>query len=197
MRMLDLYSGLGGASEAFLSAGWDVTRLENNPLLSGVPNTEMCDVRNLVENPVDWGGPIDLVWASPPCLEFSTAYMAPGPKAIREGRDFEPDLTLLRVAKQIIDTLNPRWWVIENVSGASKIFSQELGMPPRQIVGPFFLWGMFPRLMMPPNWSHSKADGQLWSDDPLRANKRGKIPLGVSEKLLQAISEQRSLEDYI
>jgi site-specific DNA-cytosine methylase len=34
MRMLDICSGLGGASEAFIDAGWEVTRLENNPLLT-------------------------------------------------------------------------------------------------------------------------------------------------------------------
>lgn len=194
MRMLDLYSGLGGASEAFLSAGWDVLRIDNNPLLSGVPNTVMNDLSSGGWNDKD---KFDLVWASPPCREFSSAYSAPGPKAKREGRDFEPDLTLLNQAMLIINTINPRWWVIENVSGASKIFSRELGMPPRQIVGPFFLWGLFPRLIMPPGWNHSKFDNDTWSDDPLRPNKRGKIPLGVSEKLLQAISEQRSLEDYI
>jgi site-specific DNA-cytosine methylase len=41
MKMLDLFSGLGGASEAFVRAGWEVMRIENNPLLSEVPNTEI------------------------------------------------------------------------------------------------------------------------------------------------------------
>jgi len=39
MKVLDLCSGLGGFSEAFLTAGHDVLRIENNPLLADVPNT--------------------------------------------------------------------------------------------------------------------------------------------------------------
>ena len=37
MRVLDLFSGMGGFSEAFLLAGDEVVRVENNPLLSEVP----------------------------------------------------------------------------------------------------------------------------------------------------------------
>ena len=45
--MLDLFSGLGGASEAFVDCpGWNVLRVENNPLLSGVPNTVIMDINN-------------------------------------------------------------------------------------------------------------------------------------------------------
>ena len=43
MKMLDLFSGLGGASEAMLANGWEVLRIENNPELALVPNTKiMC-----------------------------------------------------------------------------------------------------------------------------------------------------------
>ena len=42
--MIDLFSGLGGASEAFVRDGWTVIRIENNMLLSGVPHTRMLDI---------------------------------------------------------------------------------------------------------------------------------------------------------
>jgi site-specific DNA-cytosine methylase len=44
MRVLDLFSGLGGFSEAFVQAGDEVVRVENNPLLSEVPHTSMQNV---------------------------------------------------------------------------------------------------------------------------------------------------------
>ena len=44
MKVLDLFSGLGGFSEAFLLAGDEVVRVENNPLLSEVPATTQQDV---------------------------------------------------------------------------------------------------------------------------------------------------------
>ncbi len=43
MKMLDLCSGLGGASQPMVDSNWDVLRIENNPLLSGVPHTQMLD----------------------------------------------------------------------------------------------------------------------------------------------------------
>ena len=47
MKVLDLFSGLGGFSEAFLRAGDEVVRVENNPLLSEVPNTSIECVRQV------------------------------------------------------------------------------------------------------------------------------------------------------
>ena len=39
--MLDLFSGLGGASESFVLAGWDVTRIESNSRFFNIPHTEI------------------------------------------------------------------------------------------------------------------------------------------------------------
>lgn len=196
-RMLDIYSGLGGASEAFVKAGWEVHRLENNVLLREVPHTKMIDVLEwpFDEIPI---GYYDFIWASPPCTAFSTAYAAPRSVAARKGEKYDPDLTLLRKAKEIIDHLQPPYWVIENVSGASKYFSKELGTnSPRQIIGPFFLWGIFPFIQMPRDFHHSKQDGDTWSDDPLRANKRGMVPLAISEAFLKAVTAQTRITEWI
>ncbi len=147
MKMLDLYSGLGGASEAFVLAGWDVMRCENNPLLMEVPETWEWDLSNegevlkLIHMPF-WDN-ADLIWASPPCMEFSNGYNAPGPTARRESRDFEPDLTLLKAAVSIIEEKKPRYWIIENVAGASKIFSKELGKKPNSNHRPIPIMGCF------------------------------------------------------
>jgi site-specific DNA-cytosine methylase len=94
--ILDLCSGLGGASEAFVKdPHWEVVRIENNPKLGIIPHTEILDVMQWI----DWlpallseKGRPTVIWASPPCLEFSQAYRAPGPSARREGINFEPDL---------------------------------------------------------------------------------------------------------
>ena len=51
---IDLFSGLGGASEAFMrSESWDVVRIENNPELSFVPNTitqSVLDIESMMYN---------------------------------------------------------------------------------------------------------------------------------------------------
>lgn len=197
--MMDLFSGLGGASEAFHQRGeWQVYRYENNPLLMDVPRTFDRNVANPVhclpdgDFIRDW----DLIWASPPCREFSNAFGAPGPVAKRNREEFQPDMSLLRAALRIIQVTQPRYWVIENVVGAIRHFSPLLGEP-RQIIGPFVLWGNFPYMVDLRDFEHTKANEDVWSDDPLRANKKGKIPLEISEALLNVITAQRQLSEWV
>lgn len=195
-RMLDIYSGLGGASEAFVRAGWEVHRLENNVLLRDVPHTKLTDVTTWPFQEIP-AGYYDFVWASPPCTEFSNAYGAPKSVAAREGIDYFPDLSLLHRAREIIEHLMPVYYIIENVAGASKIFSQELGVNgPRQIIGPFYLWGVFPYIPIDWDFKHSKFENDTWSSDPLRANKRGKIPIELSEAVLHTLERQTKLTDW-
>ena len=202
MKIIDLFSGLGGASEAFVRDydNHDIIRVDNNILLKNVPHTQIHDlVSDSWTNGINifWYNP-DLIWASPPCDHFSLGYNAPGPKAAREGVKFEPDMRPLRAALKIIKILKPRYWVIENVRGASKIFSKEMGVnAPRQIIdGTYFLWGNFPYLQDIAVNRTKKAE--LWEiNNPLRKNIRGKIPIEISEALLKAMKQQTTLEDWI
>jgi site-specific DNA-cytosine methylase len=201
--MLDLYSGLGGASEAMLLDDWVVIRIENNPLLSGVENTRMLDMLEwrdwlddlLIEIHEKYGHPVTLIWASPPCTEFSQAYQAPAPTARREGREFEPDLSLMWAAYDIIMRVRPKYWVIENVAGAIPKFNDELG-PYQQKIKSFVLWGRFPYIAVPVGWTHSKMEGDTWSSDPIRANRRAYVPMEISDGLLQAVCMQSQISDW-
>jgi len=87
-HFLDLFSGLGGASEAFVQDldHWTVLRIDNNPLLGGVPFTIIDDIRNIKPNyGVYLDAKIECIWASPPCREFSNGYSSP--KSIHIRRD--------------------------------------------------------------------------------------------------------------
>lgn len=187
LRMLDLFSGLGGASEAMLqSDNWEVIRVENNEeLLGHVPRTFIFDVKDLAEEERwrlftydDLCVP-DLIWASPPCLGFSTAYAAPRSIAQRNGEEYHPDLSLVIAAVKLIDYIQPDYYCIENVKGSIKYIEPILG-PPTQIIGPFVLWHNMPSIIMPQSWSHRKSDGDTWSSDPLRPNRRALIPYDLS-----------------
>jgi len=191
----DLCSGLGGWSEAFVQNGWEVVRIENCADLQHVPHTYMLDVTewrdwiHLFPDP-------DVIVASPPCLPFSNAYGGPRARAFREGREYIPETDIVEVCKEIIDHKQPTWWAIENVAGSIKFLKPFLG-DFRQKLGPFFVWGNIPYLPMPPTWKHSKADGDAWSTDPLRANKRALIPFEVSFELFKTLREQQTLEEWI
>ena len=114
LRVLDLFSGFGGFSEAFVLAGDEVVRIENNPLLSEVPHTQMqnvLEVRDRLVRFQEEGQPIreyDLLLAGPPCREFSLAYSSPRSIAHRQGDEFEPDMTLLEATLDIIKITRPR-----------------------------------------------------------------------------------------
>lgn len=199
MKVLDLFSGLGGFSEAFLRAGDEVVRVENNPLLSEVPNTSIEDVRQVRDRLLEFkqsGQPIreiDVVLASPPCLEFSLAYSAPRSIAQRNNENFEPSLELLQVVIDIIEIVQPKFWVIENVVGSARYF-QRLGLEVNQVHGACLFYGKFPKFKTPR--MKSKKEKDSWHGDPLRMNKRALIPLELSMALRKAIVEQTSIFDF-
>jgi len=203
MKMLDLFSGLGGASEAFISDhNWEVQRIENNPILNGVSNTTISCVKELrdeLQSMVQRGlaptEPIELLWASPPCLEFSNAYSAPQSIARREGKEYTPDMSLLEATMDIIEILQPRYWVIENVRGAVKHFAPYLGEQKQVVNHSIFLWGNYPSFV--PGVIDSKFKNDLQHGDPLRANVRAIIPMEISRGLKRAVESQRTLFEFL
>ena len=105
--MIDLFSGLGGASEAFIQdPNYSVLRYDNNPAFENLQGTTICDLLNYE---IKIRHEIELIWASPPCLEFSNAYHAPKSIANREGIEYKPNLDLVKRAIEIVEDLG---WVL-------------------------------------------------------------------------------------
>ncbi len=205
-HFLDLFSGLGGASEAFVqdSKNWSVLRIDNNPLLSDVPMTKIMqieDVKPYSRKKAARFFPtpprIECVWASPPCRDFSNGYSSPKSIHVREHglESYEPDMSLLENALHIIQTVEPRYWVIENVVGSIRYFEKYLGKP-RQIIGPYVLWGNFPFLEVDESQLVTKAKKDVHSSNPLRANHKAKVDFLISHALKNAIENQKSIIDY-
>lgn len=202
MKVLDLCSGLGGFSEAFVAAGHEVLRIENNPLLADVPNTKiMCifELRDWLEdniNTLTVGvlDNVDLVLFSPPCYEFSLAFSAPRAIHLREQPriPYEPSTDILECGLDIINLLSPRYYIVENVRGAIKYFKEDLGKP-RQINDAYVFWGNFPSFV--PEKFPSKANKDKRHSE-LRANIRGQIPIQLSKALLEAVESQKSIFEF-
>ncbi len=197
-KFLDLFAGFGGASKAFVDSGrWDVLRIDNNPLLSEV---EHMDIKCVFEFR-DWCRmnqstiyeSVDVIWASPPCYEFSLAYNAPRVIAARAGEDWNPSVELLEATLEIISILKPRYWVIENVRGSIKYFRDLLGEP-MQIHESIVLWGNYP--MFEPEPFPTKHQKDKRHAGELRANYRAEIPIEVSKALLDAVECQKTIFDY-
>jgi len=190
-RMLDLFSGLKGASQAFINAGWEVITVDNNPELEP---TICCDIEDLWMSK-EWQawskGYFDIIWASPPCVEF---YKVGAPWF--DEYKTEPSLELVKCAKEIINLLEPKFWIIENTKSGLPHISKVLGTPRQNINGVYYLWGEYPLFDAKVEQNH-KALNDPGGGDPLRSNKRAKIPFEISLSLLDVISNQSDLSRWI
>lgn len=130
--MLDLFAGIGGASAAMQARGWEVVTVDVEPAFG-------CSVTADVSGWSYNGPPVDLVWASPPCTEFSRDHLP-----WMRGKYPAPSLDLARAAVRIIGEVQPVWWAVENVRGACRHLTPLFGHRLTQI-GQAFLWGTFPR----------------------------------------------------
>lgn len=101
---------------------------------------------------------------------------------------------MLTVALNIIETVKPKYWVIENVIGSIRYFKEYLGEP-RQIIGPYVLWGNFPMLMVDKSRLDRKKDRDS-TPHPLRSNRRAKVSFEVSRALKEALENQSSILDF-
>jgi hypothetical protein len=101
MRCLELFAGTGSVGDVFRNAGWEVVSLDRD-----LPADIQTDI-------LDWDykefepGAFDVIWASPPCTEYSIA------KTIGTRKIEEANKVSLRTL-DIIDYLRPKYWMIEN-----------------------------------------------------------------------------------
>ena len=169
MLMLDLFAGMKGASAAMKERGWTVITVDNNPSLN--PDIVADISQYHYEGPTP-----DLIWASPPCTEF-TKLTFPW---LRESA--RPDTSLAMETKRIITETNPRYWVVENVRGSVPYFSPIFGRLQKKS-GNRYLWGNFPIFDCTP--LYGKRHG--WKS----AAQRAKIPYSLSLSL--CLSVERSI----
>lgn len=202
MKVLDLCSGFGGFSEAFARCPhWEVMRIEINPLLNEVPDTEIIDVlefRDTLADMIERGyqpARPDLILASPPCRDFSTGFYSPRSQSAINGEldSYQPDMTILEACLDIISMLKPTYHIIENVRGSIRYFEPYLGAPKCK-VGAWWFYGKFPsfdvNLEVPEKRDMDKRHS------PLRVQYKSVIPLVVSQAIKKAIESQTSLFQF-
>lgn len=135
MRVLDLFSGLGGWSAPARDRGHAVVRVELEPSLEAEVH---ADIATLTAESLGGRGAYDLVLASPPCEGFSVMnigrnWHGPGCEAEcrdagREHVDAAPKtdaarhaLVLVTAARRLIAELDPPMWVMENPVGKLRV----------------------------------------------------------------------------
>lgn len=134
MKVLDLFSGLGGFSQAFKDRGHDVVTIDNNT------EFEPDILADILTMDINLLCSYDVILASPPCTEFSKSSM---PDSWNKNITVNPDTKLTERTIEIIEKIKPKYWIIENVQGARKYFKPILGDYKKK-VGSRYLWGEFP-----------------------------------------------------
>lgn len=176
MLMLDLCCGLKGASQAMRDRGWNVVTLDNDPQFN--PDI-VADLREWT-----WtGGQVDLLWISPPCIDFARDHL---PWIVT---DAPPDMSIAQAARRLVDQIRPRYWVVENVAGALRYFWPLFGES-RHMQRPYFLWGNFPPIGRPRLGDRRHKE----SYSSAQRAERARIPYQLSLALALAVESQTVME---
>ena len=155
-RMVELYSGSGNMAAAFKREGYKTMTIDNdasmNPdLVVNIAKVDGKAIRDFL------GGPVDVLWASPPCQVFSMAAKLSDhwdhgkPKSEKA----YGGIANLADAIRLITELNPRFWYIENPRGMMRTLPMLRFFPRRTFT--FCQYG--DRAMKPTDvWTNN----QLW-----------------------------------
>jgi hypothetical protein len=102
MRLLELFAGTGSIGKVATLLNIETTSLDRD-----MPADIQTDIMDWDYKTAFEPGHFDIIWASPPCTEYSAA------KTIGV-RDIEGSNKVVQRTLDIINYFNPRWWIIEN-----------------------------------------------------------------------------------
>lgn len=120
MNVIDLFSGCGGLSLGFIKDGYTVKKAVEldssiaNTYKMNHPEVEVIvdDIRNIDQSGIFHQGDADVIIGGPPCQGFSMA----GAR-IREGFMGDPRNFLFKHYFNVVKTVKPKVFVMENVKG--------------------------------------------------------------------------------
>jgi len=210
MKVVDLFSGLGGASQAFIDRGHEINRFDNDPKFSEVPNTMITDVQDMIG--IGLAG-VDIVLVGFPCQCFSIlCNHITWPK----GNPREETKVMIHFVRDVKDWLEQseaRYYIIENPMGMMRK-SEVLGRPdacvtwaayhndPDKPKKPTDLWGRLPPFdrLQPFKWEKaSRGSNKGIQKTGLSVEERSLWPYEFSLAVCLAAegnSPQRILEDF-
>ena len=137
MNIIDLYCGLGGWAKGLIDAGHRITGYDIVDFSKEYPGSFVqCDLLTYSKFPEQ----IDVIVASPPCTEFSKASFPKSWTSVKKyPLDIDKGLKLFNRVYEIMQFVNHKYFIIENVRGAQKFVGKA-----REHKGSRYLWGNYP-----------------------------------------------------
>ena len=125
MRVLELFSGTGSVGEVFRERGHDVLAVDCDPKTNADEISDILDWDYKRFQPREF----DIIWASPPCTQYSICRTS-----AKTPRDLEGSDRLVARTQEIIRYLQPRWWFMENPqTGLLKTRDVVRGLPYKDV----------------------------------------------------------------
>jgi len=202
-RMLDLFFGLGGASQAMREDDdWKVTTVDFEERFE----PDICeDVMDL--EPDDFEDNYDLIWASPPCGCFTVAQIGHSWDNgwLPSRREVVDAVALVYQTLYLINSLDPDYWFLENPRG---MLRNIIGKPEGTVtycqygenrMKPTDLWGVHPPSFEYRSCSYgddcheSAPRGSRKSTQGIKKREeRAKVPYDLSEAVKESVESPES-----
>lgn len=217
MKVLDLFSGLNGWGDPWRERGHDVIGLDLDRKL---PATIHADIRTWDPQTLPWRP--DVILASPPCEGFSVMTIGRnwhGPGCLKacgehvdqapKNADAELALQLVERALEVIDELQPRYWVMENPRDKLRVLPVMRGLERVTVwycrygerrAKPTDLWGGFPPSWRPEPECHNGGTDHNAAPRGSRTGTQGfgtYHEKGVIPRLLSLAIEEAAVRDMI
>ena len=109
MRLLELFSGTGSIGKEFRKLGWHVVSVDLDP----EAGADIC--KSVLDLSAGEVGHVDLIWASPPCTEYSIARTN-----AKRPRNYDGADALVRKVLDLADELNVMYFFENPYSGYLK-----------------------------------------------------------------------------
>lgn len=135
MKVLELFRGTGGISEAFRKRGNETYTVDWDKKLKGIDL--YADIGKLTASEIieKFGHP-DVIWASPDCTTFSVIRIGKHRKKNYETGELEPVSEYAKFCDEVdshvvelIKELNPKYYFIENPRGGLRKMKYMEGLP--------------------------------------------------------------------
>lgn len=210
MRVLDLFSGLRGWSDPFKERGHEICAVDIDARFDADLYRDIGDVPRLQYALAGWKP--DIILASPPCTSFSTMTMGrnwtydgePRTNVARQGK------RLILATIDIINDIDPPFWIIENPRARLRSLPFLRGAPARRTVTycrlgetrmkPTDLWGGFPPSLVLPAMCHNGNDdhvaaprGSYTGTQGMDSAESAKVPRALA--LLVCEATEKALDD--
>ena len=164
------------------------------------------DILHAYPYDLDYYGPYDFIWASPPCTTFSIAALGMGHWKDDQPQTQEAEKAIALVAHTIrlIAALTPKYWVIENPRAMLRKLEVVRGLPINEVTycqyganyqKPTDLFGVLPPAFVPKACSpgsdcHEPAPrGEKYSGvQGLPKSARALVPYGLGKAILESFT---------